>query len=185
MKRTPLLVVTAACLLALGAWQTAANLPYELSGEKQLTLPDVTEYRLWPYMGTSMVPNEKNKGKAIFPGIHTVFISPRALRMRREKGIFPDGTIIVMENHHVTMREAESGFGYFTTGGMDLLAAVKDRRQFDGDGWGYYLYLDRDLKAGKKLADLQPSATCRSCHQVGAAEDQVFTQYYPSLKKEP
>ncbi len=184
MKRPILLVALLAGAL-FGAWQSAADLPYTLSGEQELTLPDVTEYRQWPYMGTSMVPNDKNNGKAIFPGIHTVYISPRALRMRREKGVFPDGTIILMENHHVNLKEAESGFGYFTTGAMDLMAAVKDRRQFEGEGWGYYLFLDRDLKAGKKLASLQPSAACRSCHQVGAGEDQVFTQYYPSLKKEP
>ncbi|CAM2066032.1 Cytochrome P460 family protein [Sulfidibacter corallicola] len=168
-----------------GAWQSGAQLPYELSADKSLTLPDVTEYRTWPFMGTSLVPDDKNNNKAIFPGIHTVYINPSALETRREKGVFPDGTIILMENFHVEVKEAESGYGYFTTGGMDLLAAIKDRRQFSGSGWGYYAFFDRDLKAGKKVVPLQAPAKCQSCHTVGAADDEVFTQYYPSLKRNP
>ena len=184
MKRKGLLLLlVAACLLP--SFQSNSTLPYELTGDKQLLLPEANVYRNWPFICNAVIPNDRNQGKAIFPGIHTVYISPDAFERRREKGAYPDGTMVLMEVAHMAFRESEGGMGYFNTGGMDVLVQIKDRRRFEGSGWGYYFFKDKDLKAGKKTAALQPAASCQSCHQVAAGEDELFTQYYPKLAPKP
>jgi len=164
------------------AFQVGAPEPYALNAGKELELPTAEAYQSWVDAGSAVIPDEKNNDRAIFPGIHHVYIHPDAYRHRQEKGTFPDGAIIVMEVRHVAYGESESGFGYFTNGGLDLLVQIKDRRVFPGSGWAYYLFADKDLKAGKKLAAPDGGA-CQSCHQAAAAEDEVFSQYYPALGK--
>ena len=154
---------------------------YELSPQNALTLPDADTYRQWPLVGRSLIPDDRNEGKAICPGIHLVYIDPDSYRHRREKGAFPDGTMILMEVHHVDRRESESGFGYFTNGGQDVLVSIKDRRIFEGKGWSYYAFYDKDLKAGKRLAS-PDDPRCHSCHAAAAEDDEVFVQYYPALR---
>ena len=164
------------------AWQAGKSPHYELSPSNELTRPDPGVYRLWPYIGSSVVPNDKNSGKAIFPGFHHVYVDPDSFRAHRDKGAWPDGSIVVMEVQHITQKESVGGFGYFTTGAMDILVQLKDRRVFPGNGWGYFLYGDKDIKAGKTVATAE-DARCTSCHQSAAEEDELFNQYYPELRK--
>ena len=154
---------------------------YELSPSKELSRPQPKDYQSWRQVGSSVIPDDRNNNKALFPGIHQVFIDPVAWQYRQEKGVFPDGTIIVMDIQHIGFKESEGGYGYFTTGGQDLLVQVKDRRVFPGSGWGYYAFYDKEIKAGKAVAAPQDNR-CGSCHQAGAGDDEVFTQYYPDLK---
>lgn len=177
------LLILAAVVLA--AWQLNRSVPFELSGDKELILPESTTYRQWPFMGNTTIPNDRNNNKAIFPGIHSVFVDPHAWEHRRTKGQYPDGTMVIMEVAKVDFSESPGGFGYFNNGGMDVLVQIKDRRRFDGSGWAYYWFKDADLKAGKKTASLQSDAKCQSCHQVGAKEDELFIQYYPALAPDP
>lgn len=176
------LIVAAGCLFA---FQLNRSVPFELTGDKELILPDASEYRQWPFMGNAMIPNDRNSGKAIFPGIHSVYVDPHALEHRRTKGQYPDGSMIIMEVAKVDYNESPSGFGYFNDGGMDVLVQIKDRRRFEGSGWAYYWFQDKDLKSNKKTATVQPAAKCQSCHQVGAEEDELFIQYYPALAPNP
>ena len=175
--------ILAAVLLVpvMWAWQ-GADLAYAISG-KTLTVPELATYRNWHFAGASVVPNEHNNNKAIFPGIHNVYIDPGSYDHRREKGTFRDGTIILMEVLHVNTRESESGYGYFTTGGRDVLIHIKDRRVFSGNGWAYYVFYDKELKAGKKVSEPN-DPNCKSCHQAAAADDEVFVQYFPELARE-
>jgi hypothetical protein len=171
--------------LSLSAFQANRQVPFELSGDQELILPDIATYRQWPFMGNATIPDDRNNNKAIFPGIHSVFVDPDALEHRRTKGQYPDGTMVIMEVAKVDFDESPGGFGYFNNGGMDVLVQIKDRRRFSGSGWAYYWFKDADLKAGKRTATLQPKASCQSCHQVGAEEDELFIQYYPALAPDP
>lgn len=168
-------------VLPVFAFQMSSSGWYKLTG-KDLTLPEPHEFRKWQFAGSSVIPNDKNNNKAVFPGSHHVFIDPDAHKHRQEKGFFPDGTIIVMEVSHLRYGEGESGFGYFNTGGQDILVQIKDRRVFSGKGWSYYVFYDKDIKAGKKVAS-PADGRCQSCHQAGAEDDEVFSQYYPVLRK--
>ncbi len=179
MIKLALALLSAAALLT-PALQIGDPRPYKLTAANELELPK--DYQSWPFVGSAMIPDEKNNDRAIFPGIHLVYIDPDAYRHRQEKGTYPDGAIVVMEVRHAGFGESESGFGYFTDGGMDLLVQIKDRRTFPGSGWAYFAFLDKDLKSGKKQTAAD-SGVCQSCHQAGAEDDELFTQYYPALKK--
>jgi len=164
----------------LSAFQAGKSDYYELSGQT-LTRPEPNAYRNWFYAGSSVVPDDKNSGKAIFPGIHQVYVDPDSYRAQQEKGAWPDGTIVVMEVFHIEERETVGGFGYFTTGGFDILVQLKDRRAFPGSGWAYYRFTDEQIKAGKGVAEPE-DARCGSCHKAAAEEDELFGQHYPSLR---
>lgn len=170
------------CAFPLLSFQAGKSKYYELSGSLALTRPKPEVFRNWHFAGSAVIPDEKNSNKAIFPGIHHVYIDPSSYKHHQEKGTFPDSTIIVMENLHIETRESVGGFGYFTTGGQDILVAIKDRRAYRGNGWGYYLFRDKDIKNGKANA-MPEDSRCTSCHQAAAEEDEVFTQYYPDLRQ--
>jgi Cytochrome P460/Putative zinc-finger len=89
-----------------------------------------------------------------------VYMSPEAYREYRRSGVFPEGTILVLEENQVT--------------NLVTLASVKDRR-FD-NGWGYFRV------EGSKTQALPEAAGCIACHRDRAATDHVFTQFYPTLK---
>ena len=86
-----------------------------------------------------------------------VFINPASFAAFSETGKFPEGTVMVLESS------------------AQLQVSVKDSR-FSG-GWGYFDFPDRSNN--RASAD---DHNCRTCHEVRAATDHVFTQFYPALK---
>jgi hypothetical protein len=85
--------------------------------------------------------------------------------------------------------------GYFMGEYLGLEAAVKSKARFPNEpgNWTYYSFttpgspmegeeMRKKMKAGAPLKDKAtafPTAVCASCHQASAAEDMVFTQFYP------
>ena len=66
---------------------------------------------------------------------------------------------------------------------IGLEAAIKDSERFANET-GYWAYFS--FGHSYPLADetkAQPSATCAACHQARAADDYVFTQFYPVLRE--
>ena len=55
--------------------------------------------------------------------------------------------------------------------------ALKDSARFDG-GWAYF-----DFSGGKTTAKPFAKQQCSSCHAEHAADDNVFTQFYPVLRR--
>jgi len=182
MKRYAILVITALSLsVVFLGFQSESRVFFTLNADKKIVLPVSDDYRTWELIGTGMVPDDLNRNRAIFPGVHLVFIDPVALKHRREKGFFPDGTIIVMENYRQNGRKGVSGIGYFESGPLDLLISVKDRRLFSGSGWAYYLFRAEDIAKGMKESAPQPRSDCQACHFTAAKDDEVFVSFYPRL----
>jgi len=150
-------------------------------GQGQLIMP--VNYRQWVFVGAPVTPNELNNGKAAFPEFHNVYINPAAFAAYRKTGRFPDGTVLVKELASVGAKSAASGNGYFPGDFIGVAAAVKDGKRFakEPGHWGYFSFMGDDGKALSKAKAL-PTASCNACHQQNAAEDWVFTQYYPVLR---
>lgn len=150
-------------------------------GQGQLVMP--VDYRQWVFVGAPVTPNELNNGKAAFPEFHNVYINPAAFAAYRKTGRFPDGTVLVKELASVGAKSAASGNGYFPGDFIGVAAAVKDGKRFakEPGHWGYFSFMGDDGKALSKAKAL-PTASCNVCHQQNAAEDWVFTQYYPVLR---
>lgn len=142
-----------------------------------------TGYREWIYVGTPVTPNDMNDGKAAFPELHNVYIDPRSWEYWKSKGEFRDGTIIIKELVSVGSKSAVSGKGYFMGEFVGLEATIKSKKHFKNEpgNWAYFSFSSADHKTLSKTAKAFPTKSCNSCHAGAAADDFVFTQYYPVL----
>lgn len=139
-------------------------------------------YRSWIFVGSEVTPNDLNNGHADFPEFHIVYINPSSFNEYKKTGKFPDGTTIVKELVSVGAKQAPSGNGYFMGNFQGLAASVKDSKRFPKEpgNWAYFNFSEEGGKLAK-TAKAQPTASCNACHQASAADDWVFTQYYPVL----
>ncbi len=147
----------------------------------ELMRPDVS-YREWVYVGTPLTPNELNPPEAPFPDFHNVYIHPGDFDYWKRTGTFRDGTILVKELVTVGSKRAVSGKGYFMGEFLGLEATIKDSKRFkDEPGfWAYFSFGHSYPLADSAKAF--PAAACNACHAASAADDFVFTQYYPVLR---
>lgn len=158
----------------------AANSPLKFTDEGRLVQP--RGYRRWVYVGAPLTPNDMNAGKAAFPEFHSVYINPEALDEYEKTGRFPDGTVLVKELIGVGSKAATSGKGYFMGDFQGLEVAVKDKTRFKDEpgNWAYFSF-GHEYPLKEKVGP-QPVANCSTCHGASAAQDFVFTQYYPVLR---
>ncbi len=141
-------------------------------------------YREWIYIGSPLTPNDMNNGKAAFPEFHNVYIDPASWKHWKKTGQFRDGTLIIKELVSVGSKQAASGNGYFQGEYQGLEAMTKSKQQFpDKKGnWGFFRFTIDGSTELRTVSSAQPDANCSGCHQAQAAQDQVFTQYYPVLR---
>jgi len=161
---------------------TAEDYPKPIFNDNgELLRPDVS-YREWVYVGTPLTPNDLNPPEAPFPEFHNVYIHPGDFDHWKRTGRFPDGTVIVKELVLVGTRQAVSGKGYFMGEFAGLEVTIKDSKRFkDEPGyWAYYSFGHSYPLAD--TAQAFPAAACNACHEASAADDFVFTQYYPVLR---
>ena len=138
------------------------------------------DYREWIFVGAPVTPKDMNDGKPAFPEFHNVYIDPTSWNHWKKTGEFRDGTVIVKELTSVGSKEAASGNGYFPGEFNGIAAMVKDSKRFsDKPGnWAFFGFESYDAKQGIIQAD----DACAACHKANAAQDMVFTQYYPVLR---
>lgn len=136
------------------------------------------EYREWIFVGAPVTPKDMNDGKPAFPEFHNVYIDPASWGYWKRTGKFREGTIFVLEMVSVGSKKAPSGNGYFQGEYDGIAAAVKSKKRFPNkpNNWAYFGFGD------KPSATVQPDDACATCHQANAADDMVFTQYYPVLR---
>ncbi len=158
----------------------SAGEPYSFKNGK---LERPTGYREWVYVGTPVTPNDMNNGKAAFPEFHNVYIDPKSWAHWKKNGSFRDGTILIKELVSVGSKSAVSGAGYFQGEFLGLEATIKSSKHFKDEpgNWAYFSFSSKDHKSLTKQATAFPSASCNACHAASAADDFVFTQYYPVL----
>ena len=153
----------------------------KFNAKGELLRPDVG-YREWVYVGTPLTPNELNPPEAPFPEFHNVYIHPDDFKHWKKTGTFPDRTVIVKELVTVGSKQAVSGKGYFMGDFTGLEVTIKDSKRFK-DEPGYWAYFS--FGHSYPLADSAekfPTKSCNACHAASAADDFVFTQYYPVLR---
>jgi hypothetical protein len=178
----------ATVLLGLTAWngdsgqeeRDASAAPAHFNAEGELVRPE--GYREWVFVGTPLTPNDMNNGNAPFPEFHNVYIDPGSWEHYERTGEFREGTTFVKELVSVGSKVATSGAGYFMGEFIGLEVAIKSEQRFpDEPGhWAYYSF-----GHAYPLADTAkafPAQACNACHQNAAADDFVFTQYYPVLR---
>lgn len=92
--------------------------------------------------------------------------------------------MLVKELVSVGSKAAVSGKGYFMGNFLGLEATIKSKKHFPDEpgNWAYFSFSTKDHKSLKVATTKFPAKSCNSCHETSAAEDRVFTQYYPVLR---
>jgi hypothetical protein len=175
------LLAAAALMLLLPGGVALADSYFKIA-DGQLERP--TGFREWVYVGTPVTPNDMNDGKAAFPEHHNVYIDPVSWAHWKKTGEFRDGTILVKELVSVGSKAGVSGNGYFQGDFIGLEATIKSTQHFPDEpgNWAYFSFTSPDLQTLATEATAFPTASCNACHSAAAADDWVFTQYYPVLR---
>jgi len=154
MTRLRFLIVPAALML-VAATSGAAE---------EIAFPD--GYRVWTHIRSAIVGPTSGAFKR-FGGMHSIYANPAAMDGYRS-GRFPDGSVIVFDNHET-----------FTTQGTEL----PGRRRFidvmvkTGGSWRFGEFAG-DSRTERSVTVAQGEAQCASCH-AQSPTDHVYSQYTP------
>ena len=172
------------------AQETAFTPKFNDKGE--MHLPKGPFWREWLYVGSLVTPNALNNGNAPFPEHHMVYIDPVSWAHYKKTGKFREGTAIAKELTRVRAPDGAnkdgstsevSGTGYFMGEYSGLEITIKSKKLYPDEpgNWAYYTFGHKP-QPYNQTAKRQPAEACNACHQTSAAEDFVFTQFYPVLR---
>jgi len=118
---------------------------------------------------------------------HNVSINKAAYDYFLANGLFPDGTVLVMQVFDAADKEPKGilASGVFNGRRVGLEVAVKDASRPDGKTtpWAYYNFTDpSDRSKVLASATAYPDEVCANCHQHHASIDNVWVQFYPALR---
>ena len=187
LKRLVLLCAVSFFVVVIVVFFTRPSLAEEAAKynkDGELIQPKNFEWRKWVYVGTPVTPNSLNPPEAAFPEFHNVYINTESFDHYSKTGEFKDGTVLIKELVSVGATQASSGKGFFEGDFIGLEAAIKDSKRFKDEpgGWAYFTFSHKPPPY-PDTAKMQPAASCNTaCHQALAADDWVFTQYYPVLR---
>jgi hypothetical protein len=164
----------------------------EFTSDKQLKLPQGKIWREWLYVGSLVTPNALNNGQAPFPEHHMVYIDPVSWAHYKKTGEFREGTVIAKELTRVRAPDGAnengstdeiSGTGYFMGeySGFEITIKSEELYPDEPGNWAYYTF-GHQPEPYNPTAKRQPAEACNACHEAAAAEDFVFTQFYPVLR---
>ncbi len=141
-------------------------------------------WREWIFTGSPTTPNSLNGGAAPFPEFHSVYLDPQSWEHYKKTGTFREGAMFAKELSLVGDTAATSGIGFFNGKMQGFEIAHKDSSRYSSEsgGWAYYTFGHHD-EPYDDTAVAMPNAACAACHTAAAAEDMVFTQYYPILQE--
>jgi hypothetical protein len=123
-------------------------------------------------------PSQPAEGRP--PLFDNVFVTREAYRSFLRTGTWPEKTILILEVRR-SQEKVSINNGGRTQGEIAALeAAVKDRKRFPKDGWGYFTF-DGPGGLTDRAAALPETARCYSCHRDNTAVDNTFVQFYPTL----
>ncbi len=183
---TVLGLIVAGTGVAIGSITTSSADSHEMYEPKFNAGGDMIRpegWREWIYVGTPLTPNSLNPPQAPFPEFHSVYIDPKSWAHYKKTGQFRDGTVFAKELALVGDTAATSGKGFFMGEFSGFEIAYKSTKHFPNEpgNWAYFSF-GHQPEPYNNTAAKQPVAACAACHIAAAAEDMVFTQYYPVVR---
>ena len=118
---------------------------------------------------------------------HNVSINKAAYDYFSANGRFPERTVLVMQVFEAADKEPRGvlASGVFNGRRVGLEVAVKNASRPDGKTtpWAYYNFTDpSDRSKVLASATAYPDEACANCHQRHASIDNVWVQFYPTLR---
>ncbi len=171
---------------------------YDAQGE--LLLPE--GYRTWVFVGADLGldysqrndqslehPQKKDANADDGRPFHNVYIDRAAYDHYARTGEFPDKTTLVLELFESRRKEPRNIVtrGQFEGNRVALEVAVKDSSRPDGSKtpWAYYDFTGKPGPRGRDVRDkarAKPDSSCYDCHKKHADVDNVWVQFYPTLR---
>jgi hypothetical protein len=151
----------------------------EFSADGKLQRP--VNYRSWRFVttGVGMSYGPAAKAAALTGDVmfDNVFVQPQAYDAFLRDGVWPEGTMFVLELRGAETQRPPNNRGYFQTDIHAIEVSVKDSVRFKGR-WAYF-----DFGMDARSAAPQPASGCFECHERHAAVDMTFVQFYPTLQQ--
>jgi hypothetical protein len=174
----PIGLLLSLSLLPLGGGQKAApvevavDLSYTADGQMRAPV----HYREWVYLTSGFDMSYAATTSGGMEMFDNVFVNPAAYREFLKTGTWPDRTVMVLEVRGAEQKVSINKRGRSQAADlMGLEVHVKDATL--PGGWGFF-----EFDAGKDSARMVPRpASCYSCHEMHAAVDTTFVQFYPTL----
>ncbi|WP_375411635.1 cytochrome P460 family protein [uncultured Bradyrhizobium sp.] len=174
----------------------ASNTAPQYTADGQLKLP--AGFETWVFVGSNLALGYKDEApantqlEATRPEqqqFHNVYINPEAYAYFLANKEFPDKTVLVMDVFNSADREPKhilkSGFYNGQHAGVQV--AVKNLSRPDGKTtpWAYYTLMN-PFDPSPVMAPSAPAhedGDCYDCHKLHAGKDNVWVQFYPTLRK--
>jgi hypothetical protein len=182
MRLLPSLFAAFAASAAAVLLCAAANAPAPASPDEprydaggRLIAP--ADYREWVFLSSGVdMSYSARPAMADAHMFDNVFVPRAAYAAFKRTGVWPDKTILILENRGAKSKGSINQLGFFQSGEvMGLEAHVKDTARFKG-GWGFFA-----LEGTAPARQIPYEAACYACHQAHAAADTTFVQFYPTL----
>jgi len=175
-------VATMSLRVATGQAPAPADGPRYMNGTGLVRPPD---YREWVFLSSGLgmtytPPSAERPANTRPPDFGNVFVNPSSYRGFMQTGVWPNGTVFVLENRRSSTEGSINQGGRFQTELASLEAEVKDARF--PDGWAFY-----DFGRAQALKDVaEPLSgnavrSCVECHTKNTAVERTFVQFYPTL----
>lgn len=178
---TALAIAFAGTVAAMGQSSSTKG-PAAVDAAGHIRVPEGYQ-KLYQYLGSWAVAADQGQGAK---EMHFVYASPGAIAAYQSSGHFPDGTVLVKEVYATstapmttgTVSRADTLKGWFV-----MVRDTKDDHPGNrlwGDGWGWSWF---DAADPVKTTSVDYKTNCQACHVPAKANDWIYTQGYPSLRK--
>jgi hypothetical protein len=138
-------------------------------------------FETWVFVGASTgLSYEAGSQPRGIGSFHNVYIRPEGYKTYLETGSFPEKTVLILAIYEPSQKIEPAHAGYFEGQFGSLDVAVKDHEHFS-DGWAYFNFGERGNLA--EATHAFPGNRCFPCHRQHGADDNVFVQFYPILRR--
>lgn len=124
-------------------------------------------------------------GKAGAKQLHVVYASPGASAAWKERGTFPDGTVLVKEVYGASTEQMTTGTASHATDLKGWFVMVRDSQNkraasnpLWADGWGWAWF---DATNPDKTTSTNYRTDCQGCHAPASKTEYVYVAGYPEL----
>jgi hypothetical protein len=157
-----------------------------------------TGFETWVFVGSNLgldykhdlpVTTALENAHAEKQVFHNIYINPEAYAHFVATREFPEPTIVVMEIFAAADKEPKGVLsqGVFNGERIGLQIAVNNSQRPGPHvkPWGYYIPLDLNDPSHVLHTSSRafPDRACESCHAEHASKDNVWVQFYPTLRK--
>jgi len=140
-------------------------------------------FERWVLAGASMGLGYSQPSGAAAAGatggmFHNVYIERTAYQHYVRTGKFREGTMMAMTLYEPGQKVHPSKQGFFEGNFLAVEFSIKDGARYPGS-WAYFNF-GKGARGSRAVAN--PRQACQSCHAQNAADDNVFVQFYPTLR---